>query len=395
MRNALGRLKEEFPENHYIIPYELTDAIIKDDVGLINRRVAQYFATPETAPLLNGAITFLVEDDEINDVFPPAVLAVKLGKRDALRAILKITGNPNVRENPDTPEYSPPLLVTAVIKGDIEMIRMILEAGANPNDEYSGIGDDGEVRYTSDALSAAISLGLQKTAALLLEYGAASSNAAGGAIDYDENPALHLAQIISSRPELLETPVFRTVRLLHCAVAYGKLAHVKWLVEQGAEINPLCDAETPLDMALSKGHDDVALYLKSVGGKFGQEVGDPELVSVSPLPKSEITNLIERLELLEEKFGIALSGIYATCEPRTWATPVEYGVTINCDVSSSSGGELARNFNVRVSAYNAAGQMIGTTSSYISKDNFVGFESISMTLYLDQPPEKVRLFPAT
>lgn len=393
MRNAIGRLKEEFPENHSRIAYDLTNAISEDDVGAINRMVSQYFSTAGTAPLLDGAIAL---DEEISDLVPPAILAAKLGRRDALRAILKITGNPNVRVNPDSPEYSPPLLVTAVIKGDIEMVGMILDAGANANEEYRTIRDDGEVsQIASDALGEAIAIGLQKTAALLLDFGASSISSAWRAIFTDENPNQHLARIISSRSELLETPIIGTFRLLHHAAVTGQLAHVKWLVEQGAEINPICDAETPLDMALIDGHDDVAQYLRSVGGMSGAEIIEPEFGSASLSTKQEITNIIERLELLEEKFGIALSGVYATCEPRTWSTPLEYGVTINCDVSSASGGGLARNFNVRASAYNAAGQMIGTTSSYISKDNFIGFESISMTLYLDQPPEKVRLFPAT
>jgi len=33
--------------------------------------------------------------------------------------------------------------------------------------------------------------------------------------------------------------------------------------------------------------------------------------------RKEITNIIERLELLEEKFGIALSGVYACCSVHT------------------------------------------------------------------------------
>ena len=112
--------------------------------------------------------------------------------------------------------------------------------------------------------------------------------------------------------------------------------------------------------------------------------------------KKEITQLIERLELLEEKFGIAISGLYATSEFITWKilTPHVHEIKINFDVGSSSGTALDRSFKIHASAYNSAGQLLGTSSANINKDNFLGFASMSIGIDVDQTPEKIRLFPA-
>jgi len=110
--------------------------------------------------------------------------------------------------------------------------------------------------------------------------------------------------------------------------------------------------------------------------------------------RKEITKIIERLELLEEKFGIAISGLYATCEHRPNFSPPIYQIAINFDLASLSGGKLKRNFKVLASAYNSSGQLLGTTPTYIDAGDFMGFGSFSDILYLDQAPKKIRLSPA-
>jgi hypothetical protein len=110
--------------------------------------------------------------------------------------------------------------------------------------------------------------------------------------------------------------------------------------------------------------------------------------------KKEITKIIERFDLLEEKFGITISGLYATCEYEPYGTPPYHEVEINFDLSSVSGGKLERNFKVISSAYNSAGQLLKTDSTRIYADDFMGFSPVSITLHLDQAPEKIRLFPA-
>jgi hypothetical protein len=109
----------------------------------------------------------------------------------------------------------------------------------------------------------------------------------------------------------------------------------------------------------------------------------------------EITNIIERLELLEEKFGITISGLYADSKPvRVNGVEGYIYIRINFDLTSLAGDKLERDFSVVASVYNSAGQLLDTKSTLIYADKFNGFSSVSMSLYdLDQTPAKIRLFP--
>lgn len=110
--------------------------------------------------------------------------------------------------------------------------------------------------------------------------------------------------------------------------------------------------------------------------------------------KQEITSLIERLELLEEKFGIAISGLYASHNDLSNGTRSCHHVTINFDVSSLSGGKLSQGLKINASVYNAAGQLLGITPAYIHSDRFLGFDSMSILATLEQEPAKIRLSPS-
>jgi hypothetical protein len=107
----------------------------------------------------------------------------------------------------------------------------------------------------------------------------------------------------------------------------------------------------------------------------------------------EITKIIERLELLEEKFGIKISGLYANYEVGDPTFP--HIVKINFDIASLSGVKLECSFKVIASFYNSADQLLLTKSTYIDANTFMGFSPISMNFFeLDQAPVKIRLFPA-
>ena len=397
MRNAFSRFKEEFSENVATdIAVELGLAIREDDVDAIDKIVSKYFSTPSTAILLNGAIAAFVKKDKFQGFYPPAILALMLGKRDALRAILQITGNPNVRENPDDPEHSPTLLIMAVQNSDIETVKLLLDAGANLNEEWIYTKNSNEI-YTWTALTLAIIDGLSKTIDILLEAGAIPTpmNALQTILD-DDDYSQNLEKIIALHPELVNKQFFTAGAdnsLLSVAVLYGKLSFVRGLIEQGANFNMTVDGLTPLDIAISQDYDDIAQFLRSVGGLPSKQDESPELQN-SSAAKKEITEIIERLELLEEKFGIAISGIYASCEETPWNRPTgDYRVIVNFDISSLNGDALARSLHICASAYNSAGQLLSKQQSHIDKDDFAGFASIDITLYLDQMPERIRLFP--
>lgn len=132
-----------------------------------------------------------------------------------------------------------------------------------------------------------------------------------------------------------------------------------------------------------------------------QEAVEPNTVRQSSegpaLSKREITDIVERLELLEEKFGIAISGLYATCEYIPYVTPPYHEVIINFDVTSLGGGKLEGGsndgFKLCASAYNSEGQLLKTETTYLVYDGFMGFESKSIRAHLDQVPARIRLSP--
>ena len=395
MRNGLARFREEFPSDNIEISLALGNAIRSDNQHALNQLITTHFSRPETRGFLDGAIAVYIDDDEEVHIHPPAILAVMSGSRNALRAILKSTRNPNAREDPDAPENSPTLLIKAVLRSDIEMVKLLLEEGANVNEEYVGIDEDGRLSSPLSALGFAVYKGLTKTANLLLDNGAVPSyRDAIDAINTSKELDPLLVKMIGLRPELLHEPTADKVSLLHIASTSNNLPSIKGLLDQGAKLNAISnDGTTPLDWAVDDGKKEIAAFLQSVGGVSGKREESPELQN-SSAAKKEITKIIERLELLEEKFGIAISGIYASCEETPWNRPTgDYRVIVNFDISSLNGDALARSLHICASAYNSAGQLLSKQESHIDKDDFAGFASIDITLYLDQMPERIRLFP--
>lgn len=104
----------------------------------------------------------------------------------------------------------------------------------------------------------------------------------------------------------------------------------------------------------------------------------------------EITSNVERLELIEEKLGINITGIYAFFKTLDGG---RFYIGVNFDVSSSNGEPLKQSISIRATAYNEIGQAIGMSSTSVNNDDFLGFDSKSIIFLTDQPPEKIRLFP--
>ena len=155
------------------------------------------------------------------------------------------------------------------------------------------------------------------------------------------------------------------------------------LINSGANVNFVgVDGITSLRMAKYNKHLALIQLLIAMGAD-------------NPVSgKSEITNIVERLELLEDKFGVSISALHASCDSRPFDSPPVYAVKINFDLNSSTGGELERSLKINASTYNTAGQLLRTEKAYITKENFIGFESIEMKFFVDQAPTKIRLFPA-
>ena len=106
------------------------------------------------------------------------------------------------------------------------------------------------------------------------------------------------------------------------------------------------------------------------------------------------------MENLGEAFGIDITGLYATCECEGHAlASSNYRVKINFDIISLDNGKLKPRFVIHANAYNSAGQLLGTVSSYrYSSANYFmgdcpGFASVTINFIgkLDQEPANIRL----
>lgn len=107
----------------------------------------------------------------------------------------------------------------------------------------------------------------------------------------------------------------------------------------------------------------------------------------------EITSIIERLELIEEKLGVRFDGVYGICVKRTFEIPADYLIEVNFDVVGNE-QVLERSFCPTLSAYNAAGQLLNTQESFIHSDAFLGIQSIKIQLSCMELPTRLRLYPA-
>jgi hypothetical protein len=99
----------------------------------------------------------------------------------------------------------------------------------------------------------------------------------------------------------------------------------------------------------------------------------------------EITDLVERLELIEERFGLRFDAIYADYDLER-----PYPLEINFDVLSD-GQELEDSRSVITSVYNEKGQLIATDTTYVIPGSFVGIESFSRLIDCALPA-RIRIY---
>lgn len=198
-----------------------------------------------------------------------------------------------------------------------------------------------------------------------------------------------------------------------------------WLIDHGAEIDAADKNNyTPLFYAKSLKNDSIADYLISNGADpscstSGEEIKQRTELEIAEgqledaksnqnklrteLEKVEgqldeakpkdITSIIERLELIEEKLGVRFEGIYGVQVKRGWENPVDFLVEVNFDVIGTE-DTLKRSFKPTLSAYNSAGQLLNTNTSFINNDRFIGIESIKIQLLCAEAPARLRLYPA-
>ena len=277
--------------------------------------------------------------------------------------------------------------VLEIIGGDIEKVALFIDAGIDVNE-----GFDGSLPLTD---LASLGRGSCEIAQLLIDNGA---NVNG--MSENEFSPLRMA-IVNDHKDLVQLLICNGADVnaadqdgmaaIHTAANHNRTELAQLLIENGANVNAETKSGiTAMQIALSDNRKELVQSLIEKGADASPKSAAEAVVS----EKLEITNIVERLELLEEKFGIAISALYASCYYQSYGSPPYHEVTINFDVTSLSGRGLERSFNISASAYNAAGQLLGTSSTYINNEEFMGFCPGSILCHLDQVPAKIRLFPS-
>jgi hypothetical protein len=106
----------------------------------------------------------------------------------------------------------------------------------------------------------------------------------------------------------------------------------------------------------------------------------------------EVTQSVERMEMLEERLGIRLQGIMATVRYPT-AFAGKHELTVAGEIYSPSGSSLEADVSIVVVAQNEKGQVVGTTSQTIRRDKFIGYEVLNMMVYCNGHPSRVKIVP--
>ena len=107
---------------------------------------------------------------------------------------------------------------------------------------------------------------------------------------------------------------------------------------------------------------------------------------------SDITQIIERLELFEEKAGVRLEALSGSLQ-----VAQSLGVnnlTIYGELHPREGTTLPRNVELVVTVYDSSGRVIGVQSRHFFQERFFGFEAFSMCVFnLIERPARVRVYP--
>jgi uncharacterized OsmC-like protein len=106
----------------------------------------------------------------------------------------------------------------------------------------------------------------------------------------------------------------------------------------------------------------------------------------------EITSIVEQLELIEEKLGVRFDSIYGTQIKRGWESPIDFMIEVKFDVVGTE-ETLKRSIRPTLSAYNSAGQLLNTETTFIYNVDFIGIASIKIQLPCAEAPARLRLYP--
>ena len=115
----------------------------------------------------------------------------------------------------------------------------------------------------------------------------------------------------------------------------------------------------------------------------------------------DLTDRIERMPQLEQKWGVQLNGLFASAteeeaydeEDRTVPSG-QYEIVVNGEVEAQSGGSLEQSLDLVITLHDEQGRVLAKLEEYLPQDEFFALKAFSCTEYhLRAVPAKIRIYP--
>jgi hypothetical protein len=99
----------------------------------------------------------------------------------------------------------------------------------------------------------------------------------------------------------------------------------------------------------------------------------------------DVTHILERIEQFEARLEVSIGALFAA-----WSGS---NMQVNGEVRPVRGMTLEQNIRISCVAYDESSRVIESKDHYCLRETFFGFDTFTFSLYLDNLPAKVRIFP--
>jgi hypothetical protein len=107
----------------------------------------------------------------------------------------------------------------------------------------------------------------------------------------------------------------------------------------------------------------------------------------------DITNLLERMEFLEDRSGVSISGLSAFIADQS-DQDGEFKIRISGEVLSTQPSIVA-SFDIVVVIYDNQGRVVNKKTEWVDSSNFSGFYVFCISAYTNiETIGKIRIFPS-
>jgi len=93
---------------------------------------------------------------------------------------------------------------------------------------------------------------------------------------------------------------------------------------------------------------------------------------------TDLTDLIERIDLFEERLGARLEGLYAELDDDGY-------LTVNGELHAASGSTITKNIYVHMTVHDDRGRLLQTCYTIMLAEDFFAFEPFSQMIKVAHP----------